>query len=100
MTFNKRKIVGAVFSVVAVTSIALFISKVEFSIQLPSYFSLKYYVQLIPLSISVMLLFSGLFLITNRSATNVALSLFGFTALEEILFDWFGQTTALHSIKS
>ena len=89
---KKRKIIGAGFSITALVTIGIFIAQTDFSIQLQSYFSLEYCMQFVPLIISLLLLFGGVFLFVNRPNANFALALFGYAALEEILFSWFGVT--------
>lgn len=90
---DKRKIVGAVFSIIALITIGIFIGQTEFSIQLQSYFSLEYCMQFVPLVISLLLLFGGVNLYLNQANANFALVLFGYAALEEILFDCIGLTS-------
>ena len=90
---GKRKIIGAGFSIIALATIGIFIAQTDFSIQLQSYFSLEYCMQFVPLVISLLLLFGGVSLFVNRPHTNFALVLFGYAALEEILFSWFGVTS-------
>lgn len=89
---KKRKIIGAGFSIIALVTIGLFVAQTDFSIQLQSYLSLEYCMQFAPLIIYSLLLFAGVYLFINQPDTNFALSLFGYAAVEEILFDWFGVT--------
>lgn len=95
-----RKIIGVGFSVTALATIGIFIAQTDFSIQLQSYFSLEYCMQFVPLIISLLLLFGGVSLFVNRANTNFALALFGYAALEEILFSWFGVTSTYLSTYS
>ncbi len=88
-----RKIIGTGFSTIALVTIGIFIAQTDFSIQLQSYLSLEYWKQFIPLVISLLLLFGGISLFVNRPNTNFALALFGYAALEEILFSWVGITS-------
>lgn len=97
---GKRKVFGAVFSIVALVTIGIFITQTNFSIQLQSYFSLEYCMQFVSLIISLLLLFGGVFLFINRPNANFALVLFGYAALEEILFSWFGVTSTYLSTYS
>lgn len=39
---EKRKVIGAGFSIIALVTIGIFIAQTDFSIQLQSYFSLEY----------------------------------------------------------
>ena len=97
---EKRKIIGAGFSIIALVTIGIFIVKTDFSIQLQSYLSLEYCMQFVPLVISLLLLFGGVSLFVNRPNANFALTLFGYAALEEILFSWFGITSTYLSTYS
>jgi hypothetical protein len=97
---EKRKIIGAGFSIVALVTIGVFIAQSDFSIHLQSYFSLEYCMQFVPLIIGLLLLFGGVFLFVNRPKANFALALFGYAALEEILFDWLGVTSTYLSTYS
>lgn len=97
---GKRKIIGAGFSIIALATIGIFIAQTDFSIQLQSYLSLEYCMQFVPLIISLLLLFGGVSLFVNRPNANFALALFGYAALEEILFSWFGVTSTYLSTYS
>lgn len=97
---KKRKIIGAGFSIIALITIGIFIAQTNFSIQLQSYFSLEYSMQFVPLIISLLLLFGGVSLFINRSNANFALSLFGYAAIEEILFYWIGISSTYLSAYS
>ncbi len=93
MKMNYRKITGAVFATTALIYSVIFALKLNFSIQLQSYFTLEYYMQFAPLIVSMILLFAGIYLYLKKSKTNFTLALFGHTVLEEVLFDWIGLTT-------
>lgn len=56
--------------------------------------------QFVPLVISILLLSAGIHLYLNKPSTNFALVLFGYAALEEILFYWFGITSTYLSTYS
>lgn len=91
-----RKIIGIIFSIMAVLFSAIFIIQSNLSIDfreyfdfsLKSYFSLEYLRQITPLIISLILLYGGILLIIKPSKSNPVLALFGFTVLEEIVFNW------------
>ena len=68
----------------------IYFIRIEFSIQLESYFSLAYVMQFTPLIISLMLFISGFMLVKKMPKANFYLALFGADALEEVLFHWFG----------
>lgn len=95
-----RKMIGAGFSVIALVTIGIFVAQTDFNIQLQSYLSLEYCMQFVSLVISLLLLFGGVSLFVNRSNANFALALFGYAALEEILFSWFGITSTYLSTYS
>lgn len=85
-----RKIIGIVFSLVSLITLCIFISRTEFSIQLQSWVSFKYYIQFAPYVISIMLLYCGLYLISKNPKSNFALAIFGYTIFEIIVLDWIG----------
>ena len=93
-----RKIIGIVFSIIAVLSIIIFLIHSDLSFNLKeyfdfsfkSYFSLSYFNQILPLAICLILLYGGVLLIIKPKKSNPILALFGFTVLEEIVFSWFG----------
>lgn len=87
---KKNKIVGSVFSIVAVVLGIVFVQKIDFSIQLESYFNMGYYTQFTPVLISLILLVGGVFLMKRKPKTNFVLALFGHDVLEEIFFNWVG----------
>lgn len=91
---KNNKIVGIVFSIVAIVFSIVFIQQIDFSIQLESYFKVRYYTQFTPVLISAILLYGGVFLIKRKPKTNFILALFGHEVLEEILFNWIGLTTS------
>ncbi len=79
--------------VYAITGLILgiiFISKIEFSIQLKSYFSFSYLMQFMPLVISPMLLIGGFMLIKRLPNTNFILALIVMDILELAFCDWVG----------
>ncbi len=96
-----RKITGIIFSIIAVLFSTIFIIQSDLSIDFKdyfdfsfkSYFSLKYLRQITPLMLCLILLYGGLLLIIKPSKSNPVLALFGFTVLEEIVFNWFGIFT-------
>jgi len=96
-----RKIIGIIFSIIAVLSSVIFITQSDLSIDineyfdfsLKSYFSLAYFNLIMPLIICLILLYGGILLILKPSKSNAVLALFGFTVLEEIIFSWFNIIT-------
>lgn len=93
-----RKIIGSLFSIIAILFSAIFIMQTNLNIDLDayfdfsfkSYFSLDYLRQITPLLINLILLYGGILLIFKPSISNPVLALFGFTVIEEVLFNWFG----------
>ena len=85
-----RKIIGTAFSVVAFITLGIFISRTEFSIQLHSWISLKYYMQFSPYVVSIMLLYCGVYLLRRNPKANFAMAIFGYTIFEITALDWMG----------
>ncbi len=93
-----RKIIGIVFSIIAIIFGSIFIAYNEFKIDLgtyfdyslKSYFSLEFIWKIMPLFICAILLYGGLLLIFKPSKSNMVLALFGFTVLEELIFSSLG----------
>jgi len=100
-TMETRKIIGILFSILAILFGAIFIIqsnlnfdfKEYFDFSLKSYFSLAYLRQITPLIICLIFLYGGLLLFIKPAKSNTILALFGFTVLEEIVFSWFGIIT-------
>ncbi len=88
-----RKTIGGGFSIIALVTIGSFVEQTDFSIQLQSYLDLQYCMQFVPLILSLLLLYGGISLFINHPKANFALVLFGYAALEEILFSWVGLTS-------
>lgn len=91
---NTRKIVAALFMLLAVVLGAVFYSKLDFPQGLETYFEWDYYNQFGPLAICVELLIAGFYLYRKHPKTNFAMALFGFTALLDPLFDAIGLFTS------
>ncbi|MEP2023618.1 MAG: hypothetical protein ABJH98_04300 [Reichenbachiella sp.] len=85
-----RKIIGSAFTVVALVTCLIFISRTEFSIQLQAWVSFKYYMQFAPYFISIMLFSCGVFLFQKNVKSNFAMAIFGYTILELNLLNWIG----------
>tara|TARA_R100001369_G_C3185382_1_gene142440 strand:- start:7 stop:468 length:462 start_codon:yes stop_codon:yes gene_type:complete len=93
-----RKIIGIVFSVIAILFSITFLIQSDLNINIKeyfdhsfkSYFSLSYFNQILPLILCFILLYGGVLLIIKPIKSNPVLALFGFTVLEEIMFSWFG----------
>lgn len=85
-----RKITAASLVVLGIVTALLILQPLEFKIGATPNFSLNYYMQFAPLIISVLLIISGVYLLFKHSKTNLALAIFGYTALQTILLDWLG----------
>jgi hypothetical protein len=93
-----RKIIGLIFSIIAILFSVLFIMQTDlsfdlneyFNISFKSYFSLDYLRKITPLIINLILLYGGILLIYKPLKSNPVLALFGITVMEEALFNWFG----------
>lgn len=83
-------ITGLLFVISAIVMGVIFLGRIDFNVQLQTYFNLDYVMQYTPLIISLMLLISGYMLARRKQSANFYLALFGADTLEEILFDWFG----------
>lgn len=91
---NFRKIIAALFILLALVLGAIFYSELLFPTDLEPYFKAEYYNQFGPLAISVELLIAGIYLFIKDSKTNFTLALFGFTALLDPLFSAIGLFTS------
>lgn len=85
-----RKITGIVFLVASLITFSIFITQTEFSIQLQAWMSFNYYIQFAPYIISIMLFYSGLYLIRKNPKSNFAVAIFGYTIFELVALDWMG----------
>ncbi len=93
---NGRKIISIVFLVVALVLGVLFFNKIQFPSSIEQYFDIgqyfdkDYFNQYGPLAICVELLIAGIYLFRKHPKTNIALAIFGFTALLDPLFNALG----------
>ena len=78
---------GLIFSLQAILS-------VQFNPNPTVWFQPDYYLQFIPVYISVTLLFCGIFVLFEYSRVNFYLAVFGHATSEEILFSLIGVTTS------
>lgn len=85
-----RKLIGTVFIVVALITLGIFISRTEFSIQLQDWISFNYYIQFSAYFISIMLLYSGVYLFRLNPKSNFAMAIFGYTVFEVVALGWMG----------
>jgi len=87
-----RKITSVLFSIVALSLIVYFLKTTELSVEFSMYFKPEYYLKFSLLIISVMLLNAAFLLFKNARGANLSLAIFGYTILEEIMFDLIGVT--------
>lgn len=87
---NTRKIIAALFIIVALVLGAIFYSGLDFPMGLEAYFKWSFYNQFGPLAICIELLIAGMYLYRKYPKTNFTLALFGFTALLDPLFNAIG----------
>lgn len=93
-----RKIIGIIFSFIAVLFSIIFIIESDININLKeyfdyslkSYFSLSYFNKILPLSFCLILLYGSILLVFKPKKSNAILALFGFTILEQVVCNWFG----------
>ena len=92
------KIIGIVFSLIAILFSIIFMLQSDLNINLKeyfdyslkSYFSISYFNKILPLIICLILLYGGILLIFKPTKSNPILALFGFTVLEEAVLSSFG----------
>ncbi len=87
-----RKITSVLFSIVALSLIVYFFKTTELSVEFSMYFKPQYYLKFSLLIISVMLLNAAFLLFKSARGANLSLAIFGYTILEEIMFDLIGVT--------
>lgn len=101
-----RKIIGFIFSIIAIIISVLFMMQTDlsfdlneyFNISFKSYFSLDYLRKITPLFINLILLYGGVLLIFKPLKSNTVLALFGITIIEEALFNWLGVISTNYPI--
>lgn len=87
---KKRKIIALLLLIIGTALSVAFILKIEFPQGFEAYFKREYYNQFGPLAISIELLIASCYLFIGHKKTNFTLSLFGFTALLDPLFNQIG----------
>lgn len=85
-----RKVIGILFSLVSLITFGILITRTEFSIKLQAWTNFKYYMQFAPYVISIMLFYSGVYLIRKNPKSNFAMAIFGYTIFELVALDWIG----------
>ena len=85
-----RKVIGIVFSLVSLITFSILIARTEFSIQLQAWTSFNYYMRFAPYLISIMLLYSGVYVVKKNPKSNFAMVIFGYTIVELVALDWIG----------
>ncbi|MBU3009787.1 hypothetical protein KO506_00030 [Polaribacter vadi] len=87
---NKRKIVSILLLITGLILSVTFILKIEFPQSFEPYFKREYYNKFGALAISLELIFASYYLLTEHKKTNLALAIFGFTALLDPIFNIIG----------
>lgn len=87
-----RKTLSIIFGAVSIGLIVYFFSIKQFKVEFQMYFKPEFYLSFSIFIISVMLLDASISLYRNSERSNLALAIFGYTALLEILFDLIGVT--------
>lgn len=88
-----NKSVSILFGIVALGLMVYFFLTTQIWVELSEYFKPEYYTKFSMLIISVMLINAAILLFRNRKGVNLALAIFGYTVVQEILFDAFNVTT-------
>ena len=84
---NKLRIPsGLLLGLAGLVIFASLFSNIDLRVDLPTYFKPKYYNQFSPLILCALLITAGVFIILKHKRTNFYLAIFGYTALEELLF--------------
>lgn len=89
---SKAKMIGGGISIVGLALAIYFTRQVTFSNRPENWFNQEYWVQFMPLVISVLLLIAGLLAVFERPNANFNLAVFGHTISEDIIFGWLGLT--------
>lgn len=87
---EKRKIIASLLLSIGVLLSIAFLLQIDFPPGFGAYFKRDYYNQFGTLIISIELVIGGIYLFNEHIKTNFTLSLFGFTALLDILFNQIG----------
>ncbi|WP_179344910.1 hypothetical protein [Winogradskyella ursingii] len=87
---KKRKAISLLLLIIGTLLSVAFILKIDFPQGFEPYLKREYYNQFGPLAISIELLFASYYLFIRHKKANFALSLFGFTALLDPLFNQIG----------
>ncbi len=88
-----RKTTSVLLGIVSVSLIVYFFMITELRVELSTYFKSEYYLKFSLLIISAMLLNATLLLFRGAKGANLALAIFGYTVVEEIIFDLTGLTS-------
>lgn len=91
---NRRNSTATVFVLVATGLIIHFFLTNQIRVEFETYFKAEYYLKFSTVILSAALLNAGILLFRNRKQTNLAMAVFGYMILEEILFDLLGVTSS------
>ena len=89
----KRKIASILLAIVSIGLVIYFLFTTQIRAEFATYFKPEYYLKFSLLIISAMLLNAAFLLFKDAKGANLALAIFGYTVVEEILFDLIGVTT-------
>ena len=93
---NKLRIPsGLLLGLAGLVIFASLFSNIDLMVDLPTYFKPEYYNQFSPLILCALLINAGVFIILKHKRTNFSLAMFGYTALEELLFRAIGLSQNL-----
>ena len=88
----KRKTASILLAIVSISLLVYFLWTTQIRVEFTTYFKPEYYLKFSLLIISAMLFNAAILLFRNAKGTNLALAIFGYTVVEEILFDLIGVT--------
>ncbi|OIQ30861.1 MAG: hypothetical protein BM564_01220 [Bacteroidetes bacterium MedPE-SWsnd-G2] len=92
---KKRKIISILLLIIGTALSLAFLLKIDFPQGIEPYFKREYYNQFGPLAISIELIITSYYLFKGHNKTNFTLSLFGFTALLDPIFNQIGLFNSL-----
>lgn len=89
----QRKTASILLALVSIGLMVYFILTTQFRVEFETYFKPEYYLKFSLLIISAMLFNAAVVLFRNAKGVNLALAIFGYTVIQESLFDLIGVTS-------
>lgn len=89
-----RIILSITYIAVALGLCIILYAQINFPVDVRSYFRTGFYSQFGAIAIAVELLVAGIYLLLNHKKTNFTMGLFGFTALLDPIFNYFGISSS------